>query len=526
MKPACIKCSTRGQLCPGYGDVFDKSHRDETIKTRNRHSHGSHKLLAVKELSEQDFSLMQKQTCPQLPQNISPNVEHNALTWFFLHYNRSYDLQETCSFFGILPELYSKSTISSPLRRATTALALQVVNLHYSHGYEPPKGHDFYTDAVIQTRDAISLQGQSKSDELLMTTLVLEAYESASATFGSRSYSACQSYTHLRGSIALLKHRGSLNYRDKLSWSLVTATRNKLLHHSWQGNNEQNIIETIRDIWNSGSGDKPQGPAVEADTLMFKLSQLTLLYRKVSNISSSRNRKKAHSLSVETNSGDQPKDILSEAIALANECALWQNSLPSSWRPLSVLASTIPASIHATSLYENVAPKIYAKLSIANSTNRQRITELRCLSLISSYLARITLPDDGLQDRGLYRLLFAPLARAQVLVDEICASVPFLTGNVTASGLNATTVLVPSMVQISSDGNHGSYTFPEDTTEHVQQVVASGLYMMYNTLMAVLDLVCDTDARLTDMGTILRDGQIMWMIGQVDRLRDILHLVK
>jgi len=519
-----MKCSARGHLCPGYGDVFDKSHRDETIKIRARHSPLSHKITAARKLSKQEFITMQRQNCPPLPKNISPNAEYNALTWFFLYYNRSYDIEETCSFFGVLPDLYVKSAMSSPLNRAVTALALQVTNLHNFHGNEPSMGHDIYAESIIQTKDALSLPGQSKSDEMLMTTLVLEAYESVSATFVRRRHSASRSCTHLRGSIALLRHRGAINYRDKLSWSLVAATRNRLLQHAWQNTDELIGIETIHDIWDCGGEVKPQGPAVEADTLAFKLSRLWLLDRKLLANSPPRDRKKVHSVPVVTNGIDQLQDILSQAICLANECAIWHTALPSSWRSVSVQASTLPASIRATSVYENAAPTIYAKLSIANSKNRQRITELRCLSLIGSCLARIALPDDRLQDRGHCGNFPTPLARAQVLVDEICASVSFLTGNRTAGGSNTRAVLVPSLVQTSSDGHHRKYTFPRDIREHAEQVIASGLYMMYSTLTEVLEMIGDT--RTIGMGTILRDGQVRWIMGQVDRLRDVLHIVK
>jgi hypothetical protein len=122
------------------------------------------------------------------------------------------------------------------------------------------------------------------------------------------------------------------------------------------------------------------------------------------------------------------------------------------------------------------------------------------------------------------------LARAQVLLDGICATVPFLTGDVTAAAETssaASNVLVPSvLVRTFSEGaSRSHYTLPGNITKHAQQVVASGLYMMYTTLTAALDLAGGD--RLVDTGgSSLRAGQDEWMVGQVNRLKDILPLAR
>jgi hypothetical protein len=449
------------------------------------------------------------------PRSILSDPESNALNFFFLHYSLCQNVEETCSFFSFLPDMYAKSNISSPLNRATAALALQVTHLHFSHGGESWMASNVYADAVMQTKQALAAPAQSKSDSLLMTTLILEAYESAKGVFGREEKFSLQSRTHVLGSIALLKHRGSLNFRDELSWRLVIATRNRLLHHTWHSVNELAAIEAVVDIWDHGNVDRPKGPAVEADTLAFRLSQLKLMVTTKSKVP---DLNKTNLMNNSTDGSQNLQVIIAHAIDIASQCALWQTALPSTWRPISIPAYTLATSIQVAGTYEHVAPTVYANISIANSVNRHRATELGCLSLIGSCLADIPYQED-MQDSHQPGLTSTLMARAQILVDEICASVPFLTGDVTAGGLWSHTVLVPSVVRQPSHGSDRSCTVPENTTKHAQQVMTSGLYMMYGILTAVLSI-------LKNMRTVLRDGQVSWIIGQVNRLRHVLRITQ
>ncbi|KAF5547684.1 hypothetical protein FMEXI_5010 [Fusarium mexicanum] len=421
------------------------------------------------------------QLSTRMPPGPPSNDELDALGFFFFHYGRCYDGQATCSIFGILPSMYAKCSLNSPLVKATTALALEVAYLHRSAGGYSVLGHSTYIEAVIRTKEALTASAQSKSNELLMTTLVLEAYENAHATFGKTNHGESPSHAHILGSIALLKHRGSLDYKDELSWRLVVATRNRLLQHTWHDLDGLGGFETLRDVWNCGTGAHMYSPAVKADTLAFRLSRVKLQARTAVSL----------------------HEILNRTINLASECSLWQNALPSAWKVLSVPACTLPPSIQAAGAYSHVDPAVYASISIANSYNRHRVTELCSLSLISDCLVSLSSPE---QDYRLRVLPPALLCRAQVLVDGICASVPFLTGDAAAGGLRAMAVLVPSVVQPSHDGNNATEMFPWNEVQHAQQVVASGLFMMYCTLKKILELFGDKV-----MGNIIRDGQIEWV---------------
>ncbi|CAM1507969.1 Fc.00g048170.m01.CDS01 [Cosmosporella sp. VM-42] len=498
-RPACAKCTTKKTPCPGYGDVFEKAHRDETVKIVRRHSKKSSPTLTRRGPPAPNVNSLQLPL--YIPLSLSQDAEYHALGFFFLHYSSNHDPQTTCSFFGILPTMYANSSASSSLSKATRALALQVANLHNLRRDESATEHRIYTEALTQTNQAIAGPTQSKSDELLMTTLVLDAYESNKATFGSTNQ-VSHFGTHILGSVALLQHRGSLNYRDEMSWRLVIATRNRLLYHNRNGVTEGAGLEGISAVWDGGVMAQLEGVAIEADTLTFKFSRLQHLMKM--------------NYSVRNNADYEAKlrSILSSAINLATECDLWRQNIPLAWKPIPTRGCMLTSSIQAAALYEHAIPTIYTSISIANSLNHQRITELSVLALIHECIVAISAKAAQNQPQTQGKLPNTLLGRVQILVDEVCASVPYLTLDVSEMTSTVSSTLPTP--------NHNVACL-WDTTEHRRQVAASGLYMMYSTLRRVLEVVGD-GSMLGGKEDVVREGQVDWMIRQSHRLREVLHL--
>ncbi|KAF5531275.1 hypothetical protein FPHYL_13950 [Fusarium phyllophilum] len=358
-----------------------------------------------------------------MPRILSEDAESNALGFFFLRYSFNQDVQTTCSFLGILPVMYANSHISSPLSKATTALALQVFHLHIPCRDYSTMEHRIYAEALTQTNQAIAGPIQSKSDELLMTTLVLDAYESNKAIFG-RKYRKSHFNKHILGSLALLQHRGPLNYRDDVSWRLIVATRNRLLYSNRNRFIEPAGLEAFSTVWGSATTAQPKGVAIEADTLAFKLSRLQHLLKINHQILASHHSVDKYPIQSSADGDTRLQSILTSAISLAIECYRWRDALPPTWKSIPVSGCTLASSIKAAALYEKVMPTVYTNLSIANSLNRQRITELGVLALIHKSTVASSakgVKSKSPKDRDLPAILSA---RTQILVDEICASVP------------------------------------------------------------------------------------------------------
>ncbi|KAH6676865.1 hypothetical protein F5X68DRAFT_245858, partial [Plectosphaerella plurivora] len=523
LQPACLNCTARGAQCPGYGDVFEKAHRNETAKVKKLYSSQS---KANEIIFTTKATVSSHKIASETPRSPPSTSETDALGFFFHHYAQSNDLDATCSIFGILPEMFTKAPMSSPLSHATRALALQVTSLHRVRGGNTSVGGKLYFKAVSQVKEALAAPAKCRSEDLLLATLVLDACSTLSTSFGKGESGDSRAFSHLRGSIALLQYRGSLSYGSDLSWRLLTVTRNRFLQQCWQDADELVGIETIHKMWKVYDDRKPRGIAVEADTLSFRLFWLRHLHRKLSTGSPLRDQEEHHPQIIGLDDTEKLKDMVSQASRLANDCALLQNNLPIRWQPASVSISSLATSIQDVSVYKDdkdVTPIIYSRLSIAITINRQILTELGSISLIGTCLGQIagleTLGSGIPQRRGLIpdRLL----ARAQVLIDQICASVPFITGNATTDALRNATVNVPSTLQGFPQEGCGDQTLPETITKHRQQVIASGLYVMHGTLKAVLDII-GSNSLVDVSGTFPRAGQVEWMGGQVHRLGRIL----
>lgn len=180
-----------------------------------------------------------------------------------------------------------------------------------------------------------------------------------------------------------------MNYRDELSWRLFLATSNRLLRCPWRIDEETDAVQILGVIWNCGAGNQPRGPAVTADSLALKLSLLKIQARATSITDVGQSKGEARTLDSYIDY-EELDNSAACAISLANECTQLQYFLPSAWMPVYVPASSIGTSGQVAGVYEDTAPAIYTNIYIANSSNRHRITELGCLSLIDACLPALS----------------------------------------------------------------------------------------------------------------------------------------
>jgi len=446
---------------------------------------------------------------------ISPDPESTALGFFFHHYSRAgagagagagsdRDIEATCSFFEYLPAMYAGASVSSPLRRATAALAVSVADLYSPRRRAAGSGDDDsacrrYVDAVAETKTALADPTRSRSDELLMTTLVLEAYDGIASSFRRQR----QTHAHALGSIALLEHRGAfLNSRSELSRRLAIAAGARFVRDAVGG---MASIAAVRRLWEDAGVTSLQGPAITADMLVLELAQLECL---------------------------QPSPgILSQASELASRCVRWRTTLPRGWKAAPVPVDALAPSIRAAGAYSSptaLVPHcdVYRNLSVANTRNRHRITELRNLALMQMSIAAIRPVRSCLH----YEPLPPDLReRAQALLDEICASVPFFAGDAKGGFLllhdlhhARRAIQLPHMSRPRSareSPDDSATGFPEDEAGYAKQVATSGMWMIRGTLAAALELVAEKNQAL---GTVPREGQVWWIKSQLSRLQAVL----
>lgn len=445
---------------------------------------------------------------------IPPDLGSAALGFFFHHYGRanaSRDIEATCSFFEFLPAMYAKESASSPLSRAIVAFAVSVANLYTYRRTSSTSGCRFYIEAVAGTNRALANPARCKSDELLMTTLVLEAYEDITSSFQRRQ----KPHAHALGSIALLEHRGTLNGRSELSRRMVIAMGGRFIRSGVGG---MANIAAVRRLWENVGVTGSQNPAVMADILALELAQLECLWR-------SRSTALPPWGVQDFAEVDPCLSILSKAWDLGSRCIRWRNTLSPRWRSYPVPCDTLAPSIHAAGVYSSPTLSrphcdVYRNLSVANTLNRHRITELRNLALIQTSIAAAS------ADRSHHHKPppFNLAGRAQVLLDKICASVPFFAGDITdfpdlqSSGeIQLPHMALPRSPR-QSPGNVAGLL--EDEASYTQQVMTSGMWMIHGTLVATLGLVAENQA----LQIIPREGQVRWIRSQVSRLQAVFRL--
>lgn len=427
-----------------------------------------------------------------IPPSISPDIEYSALNFFFLNYSMTPNSQATCGFLDLLPFLYSRSSHSSPLAIATTAFAVNIYCLWGLCDRDASTASRLYIKAVMKAKEDIIDPVQTSSDDLLMTTLILEAYDDLNSSFQQIRGKAL----HAAGSVALIRHRVALNHQDELFHRIVIAVQNKLVRLALK---DITSIEQLKlvNIWQE-DGPVEHSPAIEADRLAFQYVQLKSQLHTGTKI-------------------DYPF-ILARAIALRTRCMQWLDALPESWRPISVSIDGIDDSVKSLGIYDTKCD-VYINLSIANIRNWHRTIELGVLQIIWQCLNRS--PDI---DYSLRRALANSTTEgAQVIVDEICASIPFHAGNI----MQRTFPMLDNKIKISFPQACVSFRtgsedrrFPESESEHSRQVVSSGMWMIHGTLTNILRLI---EKEPTDSSSCItiRQGQVEWIQNQILRLQNV-----
>lgn len=506
-------------LCPGYNDVFENRHRDETAKVvkRNwkhidlcnnvcsgldetRRSPFSRQYISGIDVSINKLMnlVYPSAVSPSISSMPMPDTEYAALSFFFHVYGAGRDTDATCSWLDLLPGMYAACRPYSPLSLATTALAIRITTLWTLRDVDSEAARQRYAQAVIGAREAILDPIVSRSNELVMATLVLEAYDSITSY-----YRYNQTGVHTSGAIALVKHRGSLNYRDDISRRIVVTLRSKLVQDSLV--NPQDVRD-LHFVWKDDF-PVPQSFTAELDRLAYRLAQLSGLMRGAD--------RSAQKVVSGTEVNDTQTTLFSQVIALAHDCTRWMQTLPYHWHSVAVDSQYIDETIKAAGVH-GTSCDVYANLTIASVRNWHRIVELRVLQLLRQCQASQDSHNDSPSTsvEGIQ-------SRIQRIMDEICASVPYHVGDMmepTSPILGAK----PKFPHVRTpDAAHRNLrSLPESMSRHEHQMASSGAMILYRVLTTVIGLARDgTD----DYRIVLPHDQMEWIMVQYLRIQKLLN---
>ena len=447
---------------------------------------------------------------------MSQDTEVSALCFFFTNFvTTARDHQASRGFLEYLLPLYSSVAHDSPLSLATSALAVLLHQVWLGKGPDSSLSHQFFGKAIRLTSVAINDSEQNKTDVTLMTVLLLEFYDILIGATKSQSSPGA----HQNGAVALIKHRGEINFRNETSKRLLIAVRHQLIALAIE---KQQPLNNDLELW-SDMSEMPASPAIEIDKLAAEYASLRSFASQYTfptppspiTRSPSPGKFEAPQASV-----DILHHILAPALELDARLATWPKTIPTFWHPIP--KGDLDPTIVSAGLYGATAD-IYPSLMIANVMNSYRSTRLGVLRIILSCESSLNALQETSSIPGMKGYVHDT---CQSLLDAICASVPYHLGNRTkpASVHNPSQIyphLDPEEHVSFPPPNALGYAISITKEEHVRYAAIIGGWYLQSHLVSIMKTFSNV-AKPDDEGNgPMRLGQLEWIMGQLKRLKDI-----
>ncbi|ETI22792.1 hypothetical protein G647_06868 [Cladophialophora carrionii CBS 160.54] len=559
-KPSCNNCIRRRTVCPGYGDVFDGAHRNQNkvvirkVKKQNvaeeadpasstpgsdltaeispgttstasndsattkpqgplqwiiysatpEERGGSHGKALQLGKSRPARSSETEQTVPLLsiPESLKQSPEDASINFFFRFYTGTiYDPHLHHSFALLWQPLYLRSSANSPLRLATAAVTVNITMMWSFQGCDARPARKLFTEAIAATREAINNPTEKNMDELLMTILIFDLYDSLVLHYVRNA--PTKYGKHKDGALALVKHRGLSNYASIVGRALTNATRHNFLDYSL----------SHRIPMPAGSEEIFSHPAIgesraaQLDVLTIETvntqARLWALRRDASSTMTRAQRRKAY------------EDIIADAIRIDELFMTWKRAITSpDWLPLFVSREEVPPSILTAGFYGTKCA-VWKDLAAAEVYNLHASRRISVLQMIRQSLA----DEPTLLAEANYRAYLAKAnAAVQSLVDCICETVPFHLGDtvVPTNPMYSSGVAMPSKT-VTDPSTGETRRIPDlEGSDFKMRAAASGGWMIFSHLVDIYRLAEPEDDAES---IVLRDGQLEWVKGQIKRLQ-------
>ncbi|KIX06211.1 uncharacterized protein Z518_04186 [Rhinocladiella mackenziei CBS 650.93] len=523
-RPQCGNCIKRKQECPGYRDLFDAVHKDETFVVSHK---GSTKRCAKSDSSSDEDNhhdidmflgplsadaFKADLTAPDLSMlppkgdeltllllKPSRNFELESLYYFFSNYvNIPRDPSTNIFVEHILP-LYINAPAHSALAQAINAVAINVTQMwmaRFSHSY---LAQEAYGKAVALLKESLQDPVQSRTDNTLATVFMLDFYDSLNKRFTN----FIDTGTHQQGAVALLRHRGKDNFKTALSQRLFTAMRSRHINYSLQTGQEVQLDDDLL------AEDTAVLPSAKLDLINVELADLHMF---------ARNGPSAAGL----NLIEFYQAIIKRALIIDQKLQAWRDSLPKSWQPVPIPASQLHPSIRAAGVYEDTCD-VYSSLSISHINNASRSSHIGALRLVALSMKELeelgvgTNPELG---PYLYK-------KMQEIVDRFCASIPYHLGNRTTLSFPHEHREYPHVPEelrrqakyVDPFGNEVEMTMED----HMRAAAAIGGWFIMTPLAGFLKAPALQSKNFRPGPLIgkLRKGQLEWIRGQTQRIQKI-----
>ncbi|KAK7212193.1 hypothetical protein V2G26_019371 [Clonostachys chloroleuca] len=376
------------RTCVGYRDQSTLMFRDETARTQ---------IKARRRHAGRDANFPQHPTPP--PSSLLfLQCQDIAICYFYTTTLSNLSEKDPARQLQMyLPSLYTKSRIGSALRLATESIShVLLPNLVPDSKITARKR---YNAALIAIQRAIQDPIQAKADETLYAVLLLCGYETITQEATLRSAWD----THVSGGAALVQYRGSNMLQSQLAQGLFCFVRKSIVLSQMQACSPVDEVFTkpgaFQDPENQLFAIASRIPTLQCQGLVF--------------LNQPEGADKSHA-----------EELAKSAEAIDEELSHWADNLPSSWSYTQ--ATEIKTGPNARDFCPQHIHR-YPDFYVARVWNFYRVSRLILLSLLcrATALSRTGHNEDQCVATGNAE----GERKIQNIVDEICASVPFLLGH-------------------------------------------------------------------------------------------------
>ena len=291
--------------------------------------------------------------------------------------------------------------------------------------------------------------------------------------------------THNAGAAALVKHRGAANCKSPLAIGLLFAVRTQLVEHAIE---EGLAFKRCPDRLSAIFKSLPQNASARLTSATINIADLRYC------------AKTALCAPRSPEADKEVNDLLEYAISIDLLVAAWPQSLPDDWAWQPADSFDLPAHHQRDAFIYHDRSDTYLDLWVLSIWNQYRAARIKIQTIILDCVAYM---GPAYDEQWYWRALYASMI-AQEMADEICASVPFALGTKMFGG----------------PGDREGIEYPyvvggqKASQEHRRAATALGGWHLLDPLKSCLH---------TRSG-VLREGQLEWVQGQMERIGRIYAL--
>ncbi|KAI9720446.1 MAG: hypothetical protein M1812_002952 [Candelaria pacifica] len=444
-----------------------------------------------------------RNSVPSIRSCLKQNAQDTSICFFFHHYGAtSIDPEARNGFNQLWQPMYLQGSSRSSLRLATAAITVNITSMWCFQGCDMRLAWGLFSEAVTAAQEALYDPVESIKDEMLMTVLLFDLYDSlilhyAPIPLGYPS--------HKYGALAMVEHRGLTNLATSQSRALLRAVRHSFVSHSLSSRTP--FPERLDYLFDHLSVNDTKASTLDLISVRLSRIQSRQWTLRLENCLSRSFEERRSCFEV----------IIAEALQVENLLLAWSASITDhSWFPEYIARDSVTSSIQNAGFYGSTC-SVWTDLEVAGTWILFFIRYITALQMIrQSFADEPSLLENNPQNQT---LLYRANKKIQKLADDICKIIPFYLGDskIPKNPIYNTSTEFPFTFRINPSIGL-PVLIPTENSDHQKRASASGGWILFPQLVNLWRFAEPEDDAIP---ILLREGQLNWIKGQVRRLQNI-----